>query len=302
MTLLLGPPGSGKSTLLLDLAGRLENSLRVMLSSDLHGIFKIVIELNRSSLSNRCRGKISYNWRELKEFVPQRTSAYVSQEDLHQGEMTVRETLDFSRMCLGVGSGEQTLREISRKEKEARIVPDREIEAFMRGTMTREERQTLLTANFVLPCADMVATWLPRRCQLCAIKVSGVKRGQNPNIGVEAAVSKHWGEKRTKPKHWGFPDYYPNLDCYPAFIASWGPCVLSTSGQPKYETQGGGSRHPASLQKLEPGLPHNRLNDLIQMWALMEPRAHLENTPRLAKPTCSQRKCGREREREHRGG
>ena len=37
----------------------------------------------------------------------------------------------------------------------------------------------------------------------------GVKRGQNPNIGVEAAVSKLWGEKRTKPKHWGFPDYYP---------------------------------------------------------------------------------------------
>ena len=36
-----------------------------------------------------------------------------------------------------------------------------------------------------------------------------VKRGQNPNIRVEAAVSKHWGEKRTKPKHWGFPDYYP---------------------------------------------------------------------------------------------
>ena len=36
-----------------------------------------------------------------------------------------------------------------------------------------------------------------------------MKRGQNPNIGVEAAVSKHWGEKRTKPKHWGFLDYYP---------------------------------------------------------------------------------------------
>ena len=40
----------------------------------------------------------------------------------------------------------------------------------------------------------------------------GVKRGQNPNIGVEAAVSKLWGEKRTKPKHWGFPDYYPKYE------------------------------------------------------------------------------------------
>ena len=118
----------------------------------------------------------------------------------------MRETLDFSRTCLGVGSGEQTLREISRKEKEAGIVPDREIEAFMRGTMTREERQTLLTTNFVLPCADMAAsTSLPALRDRSVV----VKRGQNPNIGVEAAVSKHWGEKRTKPKHWGFPDYYP---------------------------------------------------------------------------------------------
>ena len=61
----------------------------------------------------------------------------------------MRETLDFSRTCLGVGSGERTLREISRKEKEAGIVPDPEIEAFMRGTMTREERQTLLTAHIL---------------------------------------------------------------------------------------------------------------------------------------------------------
>ena len=37
----------------------------------------------------------------------------------------------------------------------------------------------------------------------------GVKRGQLSNIGVEAAVSKLWGEKRTNPKHWGFLDYYP---------------------------------------------------------------------------------------------
>ena len=45
-----------------------------------------------------------------------------------------------------------------------------------------------------------------------------VKRGQNPNIGVEAAVSKHWGEKRTKPKHWGFPNYYPNVGAMVGFL------------------------------------------------------------------------------------
>ena len=36
-----------------------------------------------------------------------------------------------------------------------------------------------------------------------------MKRGQLSNIGVEAAVSKLGGEKRTNPKHWGFLDYYP---------------------------------------------------------------------------------------------
>ena len=38
----------------------------------------------------------------MNEFVPQRTSAYISQQDLHIGEMTVRETLSFSARCQGV--------------------------------------------------------------------------------------------------------------------------------------------------------------------------------------------------------
>ena len=49
-------------------------------------------------------GKITYNGRELNEFVPQRTSLYISQYDNHMGEMTVRETIDFSARCQGVGS------------------------------------------------------------------------------------------------------------------------------------------------------------------------------------------------------
>jgi len=49
----------------------------------------------------------------LEEFVPQKTAAYVSQHDLHIPEMTVRETLDFSACCQGVGSrvGENSLAE-----------------------------------------------------------------------------------------------------------------------------------------------------------------------------------------------
>ncbi|KAE8662966.1 Pleiotropic drug resistance protein 1 [Hibiscus syriacus] len=78
MTLLLGPPSSGKTTLLLALAGKLDPTLK-------------------------CSGKVSYNGHGMDEFVPHRTAVYISQHDLHIGEMTVRETLAFSTRCQGVG-------------------------------------------------------------------------------------------------------------------------------------------------------------------------------------------------------
>ncbi|KAL2624782.1 hypothetical protein AAZV13_07G014600 [Glycine max] len=70
MTLLLGPPSSGKTTFLLVLSGRLTPNLNVS-------------------------GKVTYNGHGMNEFVPQRTAAYISQHDVHIGEMTVRETLAF---------------------------------------------------------------------------------------------------------------------------------------------------------------------------------------------------------------
>jgi ABC-type multidrug transport system ATPase subunit len=48
-------------------------------------------------------GSVTYNGHGMAEFVPQRTSAYISQYDLHIGEMTVRDTLSFSARCQGVG-------------------------------------------------------------------------------------------------------------------------------------------------------------------------------------------------------
>ena len=78
MTLLLGPPGSGKTSLLLALAGKLDKALEAS-------------------------GTVTYNGHGMKEFVPERTCAYISQRDLQMGELTVRETLDFSGRCQGVG-------------------------------------------------------------------------------------------------------------------------------------------------------------------------------------------------------
>ncbi|XP_058094885.1 pleiotropic drug resistance protein 3-like isoform X1 [Magnolia sinica] len=108
MTLLLGPPGCGKTTLLRALAGMLDHSLKV-------------------------EGEVSYNGFRLDEFIPQKTSAYISQHDLHISEMTVRETLDFSARCQGVRSRAELLKELEKREKEAGIVADFDLDAYMKA-------------------------------------------------------------------------------------------------------------------------------------------------------------------------
>lgn len=40
----------------------------------------------------------------MHEFVPQKTSAYIGQYDVHLPQMTVRETLAFSAKCRGAGT------------------------------------------------------------------------------------------------------------------------------------------------------------------------------------------------------
>ncbi|KAK1570799.1 hypothetical protein Q3G72_007162 [Acer saccharum] len=107
MTLLLGPPGCGKTTLLKSLSGNQDKSLMVI-------------------------GEVSYNGYRIDEFVPQKTSAYISQNDLHMADMTVTETLDFSSRCQGVGSRAEIMMEVSRREKEAGIVPDPDIDTYMK--------------------------------------------------------------------------------------------------------------------------------------------------------------------------
>ncbi|CAI8619678.1 unnamed protein product [Vicia faba] len=64
-------------------------------------------------------GSVTYYGHGLNEFVPPRTAAYISQHDVHIGEMSVRETLAFSARCQGVGSRYDMLSELSRREKSA---------------------------------------------------------------------------------------------------------------------------------------------------------------------------------------
>ncbi|RWV89616.1 hypothetical protein GW17_00048231 [Ensete ventricosum] len=163
MTLLLGPPSSGKTTLLLALAGKLDPSLKVGDRPPPTWINQfnqpVVIEI----YDLQTGGEISYNGYRLDEFVPQKTAAYISQNDVHVGEMTVKETFDFSARCQGVGARYGTdsipslsppatpqgspyrslsaescvlldlLTELAKREKDAGILPEAEVDLFMKA-------------------------------------------------------------------------------------------------------------------------------------------------------------------------
>ncbi|CAN1280685.1 ABC transporter G family member 40, partial [Linum perenne] len=134
LTLLLGPPSSGKTSLLLALSGRLDPTLKVS-------------------------GRVTYNGHEMNEFIPQKTAAYISQHDLHMGELTVRETFSFAGRVQGVGSFQDMLAELSRREKAANIKPDPDLDVFMKAVAT-EGLETSVVTDYVLKilglegCAD----------------------------------------------------------------------------------------------------------------------------------------------------
>ncbi|KAK4493468.1 hypothetical protein RD792_006030, partial [Penstemon davidsonii] len=134
LTLLLGPPGCGKTTLLKTLSGNLNKPLKVT-------------------------GEISYNGYGFEDFVVQKTSAYVSQYDLHIPEMTVWETLDFSSQCQGIGNRAEILAELIRREKDAKIVPESDVDTYMKAIAVEGQKKTLQT-DYILKilgldiCAD----------------------------------------------------------------------------------------------------------------------------------------------------
>ncbi|KAL4419611.1 hypothetical protein ABPG77_001665 [Micractinium sp. CCAP 211/92] len=138
-TILLGPPGSGKTTFLQTLAGanRRDHSLKVRAQ------------------------ELSYNGRQLHEFFVERAAAYVSQNDLHYGELTVRETFQFAARCMSSGYKQDLNAELERRELEAGITPDPEVVAYMLGTAANRRHSSMMVEVILKllgldVCADTV--------------------------------------------------------------------------------------------------------------------------------------------------
>ncbi|KAG8375511.1 hypothetical protein BUALT_Bualt10G0107400 [Buddleja alternifolia] len=152
LTLLLGPPSSGKTTFLLALAGRLAPNLQFIYLFS----YDIVADLSEPTL--KMSGDVTYNGHNLKEFTPQRTSAYASQQDSHIAEMTVREVLEFSGQCQGAGFKHEMLMELLRREKLAGINPDQHLDIFIKAVALGQ--QTSFLVEYIMKilgldiCAD----------------------------------------------------------------------------------------------------------------------------------------------------
>eukprot|EP00891_Asterochloris_glomerata_P009650 jgi/Astpho2/9650/Aster-03918 len=154
-TLLLGPPGSGKTTLLTALAGKLQ------------GVGGV-----------KTTGRVTYNGKAFKDFLPQRTAAYIDQVDNHYPELTVRETFDFAARTQGAGLLPDLLQEIRRREKEQGIEPDWEIDAFMKASVREGKRESITTDLILKLLALDVCSETPIGNQM----IRGVSGGQRKRV------------------------------------------------------------------------------------------------------------------------
>ncbi|OMO68268.1 pleiotropic drug resistance protein 2 [Corchorus olitorius] len=132
---------------------------KIQILKDVSSIVKPSSDL-LMTLAVQSTGKITYCGHELNEFVPQKTCAYISHHDLHTGGMTVRETLDFSGRCLGVGKTYEMIKELERREKGARIKPDFDIDAFMKAVAVAGQETSLLT-DYVLKFLSLFMASIP---------------------------------------------------------------------------------------------------------------------------------------------
>jgi ABC-type multidrug transport system ATPase subunit len=111
LALVLGPPGSGRTTFLRALTGRAQSQSDLIVS-----------------------GCVQYNGHTFDEFSTAHAAAYVSQADMHYGELTVRETIDFAAQCFGAKPLRDLLEILLEKEEALGITPDPAVDALMKAS------------------------------------------------------------------------------------------------------------------------------------------------------------------------
>ncbi|GLC46814.1 hypothetical protein PLESTM_001929100 [Pleodorina starrii] len=132
MCLLLGPPGAGKTTLLRALAGQAlpppPPPAGTAAAEAKEGKEK-ESGGGRETGGLRVRGTLSYNGLTPgSDFAVERCASYISQHDLHIGEMTVEETLMFAAECLGPGLTKELHDLLTERERAAGIAPDPDLD------------------------------------------------------------------------------------------------------------------------------------------------------------------------------
>ncbi|EFN53324.1 hypothetical protein CHLNCDRAFT_58610 [Chlorella variabilis] len=111
LTLLLGPPGSGKTSLMKALSGQLKRDKGRKVVAD----------------------ELTYNGLSFGEFVVERSAAYINQNDIHFGELTVTETLRFAALCQSSRTRVPAEKLLEEKEQELGIIPDPAVDTYMRA-------------------------------------------------------------------------------------------------------------------------------------------------------------------------
>uniref|UniRef100_A0A7N2L6W5 ABC-2 type transporter transmembrane domain-containing protein n=1 Tax=Quercus lobata TaxID=97700 RepID=A0A7N2L6W5_QUELO len=189
-------PGSKSSQTKISIINDVSGIIKPGRPEDNYYVQRIATPVAWSCQHVQITGEISYNGYKLEEFVPQKTSSYISQNDLHIHEMTVREIMDFSARCQGVGSRagnfsleillkddsvmdsllihnndddnnnnnnnntcfwpNEEVMVVSEREKEAGVVPDPDIDTYMKAISVKGLKGTLQT-EYILKFMSIAA-------------------------------------------------------------------------------------------------------------------------------------------------
>eukprot|EP00887_Chlorella_sp_A99_P000995 scaffold5.g995.t1 len=120
--------------------------------------------------------ELSFNGFAFHEFVVERSAAYVSQQDVHYGELTVRETFEFSARVQSSGYKRALVQEVMAREAEMGITPDPVLDAYMKATAFGGKSNLIVEVIIKLLGLDVCADTLVGNAMLRGISGGQKKR------------------------------------------------------------------------------------------------------------------------------